>query len=56
MRIHLEGLGFEIAECNSLVKIGMIDALERPDGLRSCGVVAETVWDGTEILSMHQQP
>jgi hypothetical protein len=33
----------------------MINALERADGLRSGGVVAEIVWDGTEILSMNQQ-
>jgi hypothetical protein len=51
---HLEGLSFEIAKCNSLIKVGVIYSLERADGLRSGGVVAKVVWDGTEILTMNQ--
>ena len=52
LEIHLERLGFEIAECNSLIKVGVINALERADCLRSGGVVAEIVWDWTEILTL----
>jgi hypothetical protein len=51
--IYLEGLRFEIAECNGLVEIGVINALERADGLRSGCMVAEIVWDRTEILAMN---
>jgi hypothetical protein len=53
--IYLERLWLEIAERNSLVKVGVINALERADGLRSGCVVGEIVWDWTEILTMSQR-
>ena len=53
-RIYFEGFGLEIAKCNSLVKVGMVYALERADGLRGGDVIAEIVWNGTEILTMDQ--
>jgi hypothetical protein len=54
VEIYLEGLGLEIAECNSLIKVGVVNALERADGLRSGGMIAEIVWDRTEILTLNQ--
>jgi hypothetical protein len=52
---YLERFSFEIAECNGLVKVGVVNALERANSLRSGSVVTEIVWDGTEILTMDQQ-
>lgn len=54
VKINLEGLGFEIAKGNGLVIVGVIKALDRADGLRSGRVVAEIVWERTEILPMYQ--
>jgi hypothetical protein len=42
-KIYLERFGFEVAECNGLVEVGVIYALERADGLRSGRMVAEIV-------------
>lgn len=54
--LYLEVLGFEVAKSYGLVEVGMVDALEGADGLRSGSVVAVVVWGGTEILSLNEEP
>ena len=44
---YLERLGLEITEGDRLIKVRVIDSLERADGLRSRGVIVEQVRERT---------
>jgi len=50
--VCLEGPGFEIAEGDCFVEVGVVDALEGADGLGVRGVVSKIVGYGTKILSV----